>query len=143
MILSVTWYVHKERIRALNSGDVFVREESTDAAKLSSPEPPSAESATQHATTASDTDFPPNGPPREAPTAAPASDSIPRNPTNGTVYAGGGRYELYRQGDITWRVDTETGSTCILFATDAQWSKTRVYQNGCGGHARTTAATGN
>jgi len=47
------------------------------------------------------------------------------------TFTGSGKYQLYRQGDITWRLNTETGWACVLFATDAQWHKTRVYQNGC------------
>ena len=62
---------------------------------------------------------------------SPASDSIGRNPTNGMIFAGTGKYQLYRQGDITWRLDTDTGWACILFATDAQWSKPRVFGHGC------------
>jgi hypothetical protein len=47
------------------------------------------------------------------------------------VFAGTGKYQLYRQGDITWRLNTDTGWACILFATDAQWSKSRVFDQGC------------
>jgi len=62
----------------------------------------------------------------------PASDSIPRNPPSGLIFAGAGKYQLYRQGDITWRLDTDTGRACIIFATDTQWSHNRVYDQGCG-----------
>jgi hypothetical protein len=61
----------------------------------------------------------------------PPSDSIARNPTNGMIFAGAGKYQLYRQGDLTWRLDTDTGFACILFATDAQWSMPRVFDHGC------------
>jgi len=67
-----------------------------------------------------------------APAAVPAGDTISPNPTNGMVFAGTGRYQLYRQGNITWRLDTETGRSCILFATDDEWKKPRVYKAGCG-----------
>ena len=63
---------------------------------------------------------------------APATDSIPRNPPSAILFGSGGRFQLYRQGDLTWRLDTQTGRTCILFATDDQWSNLRVYQHGCG-----------
>jgi hypothetical protein len=66
------------------------------------------------------------------PAAIPASDTIRRNPPNGQIFAGSGRFQLYRQGDITWRLDTQTGHACILFATDAQWSQARVFGHGCG-----------
>jgi hypothetical protein len=63
---------------------------------------------------------------------APASDTISPNPPNGMTFSGTGRYQLYRQGDITWRLDTNTGQSCVLFATDEQWKKPRVYRAGCG-----------
>jgi hypothetical protein len=64
--------------------------------------------------------------------SVPATDTIPANPTNGMVFAGTGRYQLYRQGSITWRLDTDSGHTCIIFATDEQWRLQRVYSHGCG-----------
>ena len=63
--------------------------------------------------------------------AAPATDSISANPTNGMAFTGSGKYQVYRQGNLTWRVDTETGRTCILFATMEEWRKPIVYQHGC------------
>jgi hypothetical protein len=64
--------------------------------------------------------------------AAPAGDTIGPNPTNGMVFAGRGKYQVYRQGNITWRLNTETGQSCVLFATDEEWKKPRVYHSGCG-----------
>jgi hypothetical protein len=46
------------------------------------------------------------------------------------VYGGTGRYQWYRQGNLTWRVNTETGQACIMFATDEEQRKPRVYQHG-------------
>ncbi len=63
----------------------------------------------------------------------PAADTIDRNPPNGMVFAGTGRYQVYRQGDLTWRLNTESGQACIIFATDSEWRKARVYRNGCNG----------
>lgn len=63
---------------------------------------------------------------------APAADTISPNPPNGMVFSGSGKYQLYRQGNITWRLDTETGKSCILFATDEEWKKERVLRSGCG-----------
>lgn len=63
----------------------------------------------------------------------PAADSIRANPPNGMVFAGTGRYQLYRQGNLTWRLDTNSGESCILFATDAEWRKPRVFHAGCAG----------
>lgn len=64
--------------------------------------------------------------------AVPASDTISPNPPNGMTFSGSGRYQLYRQGNITWRLDTETGKSCVIFATDEEWRKPRVYHAGCG-----------
>jgi hypothetical protein len=63
----------------------------------------------------------------------PAADSLPRQPRNGIVAAGSGKFELYRQGDLTFRLNTETGDACVLLATQAEWSKNIVYSHGCGG----------
>jgi len=61
-----------------------------------------------------------------------SGDTISANPPNGMVFSGQGKYQLYRQGDLTWRLNTETGQTCIIFATDDEWRKPRVYRAGCG-----------
>ena len=63
--------------------------------------------------------------------AVPVTDTIPPNPPNGMIFSGSGPFQLYRQGNLTWRVDTGSGRSCILFATDAEWRKPRVYQRGC------------
>ncbi len=63
--------------------------------------------------------------------AAPAADSVSPNPANGMTFAGTGKYQVYRQGNLTWRVDTESGHACILFATMEEWAKPIVYNNGC------------
>jgi hypothetical protein len=63
--------------------------------------------------------------------AAPASDSISPNPPNGMAFAGTGKFQVYRQGNLTWRIDTDSGSACVLFATMEEWRKPLVYQHGC------------
>lgn len=64
----------------------------------------------------------------------PATDTISPNPPNGMAFAGSGRYQLYRQGNITWRLDTNTGRACVIFATDEEWARPKVYRAGCGSH---------
>jgi hypothetical protein len=148
------WYVHWSKERAMNNGEVFVRdqpEENTKPAAAPAPvaavgEPaPLQEVATGGAAAPSGQQThgsaEPNTPAvpvasavRVKPArAVPVSDTLSRNPPNGMRIASSGRYQLYRQGDITWRLNTETGDACILLATDAQWQKARVYENGCGG----------
>jgi hypothetical protein len=59
-------------------------------------------------------------------------DTAGANPPDGIKFTGTGSYQLYRQGNITWRLDTDTGKTCIIFATDEEWKKPKVFRNGCG-----------
>jgi hypothetical protein len=140
------WYSQRAKQRALESGDVYVRNEG--AAPPATPAPSSAPSASttvpeEVATNAkpsaasapstvhaSETPAPHVQP--QGAIAVPPGDTIQRNPPVGLAYAGSGKYQLYRQGDVTWRFNTDTGQACILFATDPLWSKARVYAHGCG-----------
>ncbi len=62
-----------------------------------------------------------------------AGDSLHANPPNGTAFGGKGPFQLYRQGELTWRLNTETGATCVIFATEAQWRRPEIYRSGCRG----------
>lgn len=66
-----------------------------------------------------------------ATTGMPATDSQSPNAPNGMAFTGNGKFQVYRQGNLTWRINTDDGSTCILFATDAEWRKPLVYSHGC------------
>ena len=130
--VGIRWYVHRAKLRALNSGAVYVKEQPNGPVKPLTPQQmkPASQPSTnpQVATTI------PAAPPAPVvpqPATPPPSGTIPRNPPNGLAFAGTGKFQLYRQGDITWRLNTDTGDACILFATDTQWSRTRVYRNGC------------
>jgi len=107
--------------RSLNSGEVF--EDAADSG--SSPTPTSPQSVSPA--------LPPNTavPTQSAALQPPPADSITPNPPNGARFAGSGRFEVYRQGNLTYRIDTQTGTTCILFATHAEWRKPEVYRQGC------------
>ena len=65
----------------------------------------------------------------------PASDSLSPNPPNGVVLSGKGSYQWYRQGNLTWRLNTKTGASCVAFATLDEWQNPIVAQHGC---SRTT-----
>lgn len=67
-----------------------------------------------------------------APGNLPTSDSVPPNPTNGARFSGSGTYQWYRQGNLTWRVDTVSGRSCIDYATMEEWRKPIVSSHGCG-----------
>jgi hypothetical protein len=101
---------------AIHSDDLPAKSADSDSDSAPSPRPrPAVVQSTMPQTTA----------------AAPAADSIAPNPANGVAFTGSGKYQVYRQGNLTWRVDTETGSTCILFATMEEWRKAIVYSHGC------------
>ena len=67
-----------------------------------------------------------------APASLPTTDSVPPNPANGVRFAGTGSYQWYRQGNLTWRVDTVSGRSCIDYATMEEWRKPIVSSHGCG-----------
>ena len=73
------------------------------------------------------------GAPTSGGVTPPAADSVVPNPPNGMTFGGSGHYQLYRQGDLTWRLNTDTGDTCVIFATDEEWHKPKVYKAGCRG----------
>ena len=67
-----------------------------------------------------------------SPASLPVSDTIAPNPPNGLAFGGTGKFQWYRQGNLTWRVNTASGTTCIAFATMEEWQKPLVYRHGCG-----------
>jgi len=62
----------------------------------------------------------------------PVSDTISPNAPNGMAFGGTGKFQWYRQGNLTWRIDTSSGSSCIAFATMEEWRKSIVISHGCG-----------
>jgi hypothetical protein len=131
------WFVHWSNTRALNSGAVHVRQQPAESAKSATPQndvtqPDTATQPSQPQEVASNAGEQPRGP--ETVTTLPASRTISRNPPSGIVAAGSGKFELYRQGDLTFRLNTETGDACVLFATQSEWSKNIVYDHGCNSH---------
>ncbi len=42
------------------------------------------------------------------------------------------KYEVYHEGIRTWRLDTITGTTCILLTTPEDWKKTGTKLASCG-----------
>lgn len=67
-----------------------------------------------------------------APVGTPLMDSRSTNAPNDLRFAGGGAYQWYRQGNLTWRIDTATGRSCIIYATLEEWQKKIVASHGCG-----------
>lgn len=42
-----------------------------------------------------------------------------------------GRYQIHREGFRTWRLDTATGQSCLLLATEADWKGGAKNQTSC------------
>ena len=118
LALGAAWYALRFRAPAVGSGEGTIRDQPSNQARSAA-----SESAS--------TGQPPDNTPSVAQLPTPSGDTISRNPPNGMIFAGAGKYQLYRQGDITWRLDTDTGWACVLFATDTQWAKARVFEHGC------------
>jgi hypothetical protein len=112
LLCAAGWYGLRSRVRRANSSD-------------------STASQQQPGSQGQDQTQSPDSSPAVAQLPAAGGDTISRNPPNGMIFAGSGKYQLYRQGDITWRLDTDRGWACILFATDVQWAKPRVFEHGC------------
>jgi septal ring factor EnvC (AmiA/AmiB activator) len=41
------------------------------------------------------------------------------------------RYEVVKEGARTWRLDTATGKTCLLLASDSDWNKFGMSAQSC------------
>ncbi len=143
IVLGAFYFVHWSKTRALNSGEVHVRQQPDDKSKTDSAATTSASQADspiqptqpqEVASNSADTYGADSSRPQSQNSVAtlPASETISRNPQNGIATVGSGKFQLYRQGDMTFRLNTKTGQACVLFATDAQWRKSLVYEHGCG-----------
>jgi outer membrane protein assembly factor BamB len=137
VLLAFIGYNSFDARRAGVNGEVYSIDPQTGKAKAA----PEVKTADNTATVSQSEQAPAGGSmtPPDGQTTRPAqetagafADTVPANPPNGMVFSGGGKYQLYRQGNITWRLNTDTGQTCIIFATDEEWRKPRVYKAGCG-----------
>jgi hypothetical protein len=138
-ILAYVGYNTYDAKRAGANGDVFSSDSPTDqssrtkADTAASPGKSSPQPAVVYpAPTVQTTPVTPDNAPQTNAPALSRGDTISPNPPNGMVFSGTGRYQLYRQGDLTWRLNTDTGQNCILFATNEEWKKPKVYRAGCG-----------
>ncbi len=62
----------------------------------------------------------------------PTTDTELPNAPNGMRFTGTGTYQWYRQGNLTWRLDTTSGRSCIIYATMEEWQKQIVLEHSCG-----------
>jgi hypothetical protein len=42
-----------------------------------------------------------------------------------------GRYQMHQMGFRAWRLDTATGTSCLLLTTDADWKKPEIQAQAC------------
>ncbi len=89
------------------------------------PIPPTATTAP-----AAPVSYPPPAP--ATPATVPMTDTQYPYAPNGVRFGGSGTYQWYRQGDLTYRIDTINGTSCIAYATMEEWRKPIVYSHGCG-----------
>ncbi len=68
-------------------------------------------------------------------TNVPVTDTLTPNAPSGMAFGGKGTYQWYRQGNLTWRLDTVSGRSCIVYATLEEWRKQIVMSHGCGREA--------
>jgi hypothetical protein len=142
IILGVLWFAHWSRTRALNSGAVHVRNQPPDSSSKS-PAPETAsgnpaapdQPAPAQETASASPEAPPSAmvPQQPGPISTlPAGDTLSPHPPSGFNSPSAQKYALYRQGDLTYRLNTQSGQACVLLATDTLWRKPLVYQHGCG-----------
>jgi hypothetical protein len=62
----------------------------------------------------------------------PAANALNPHPPSGFVTPATQKFALYRQGDLTYRLNTQSGQACVLLASEDLWRKPLVYQHGCG-----------
>jgi hypothetical protein len=146
LVAGGSWlYNHTGSPAVSTSGDVFPGDNSTDSqdakddgGSTTSAKPEPTPTAPVQPTVANSTLPAPGVTPTPPPASAAKptvglliADSIPRDPPTGMAFGGSGKYQWYRQGDITWRIDTISGAACIDFATMEQWGRPVVYSHGC------------
>jgi hypothetical protein len=88
--------------------------------------PPPAPTAAQSTTDVETAQTPP--PDTNLPDSVPHSTNSP----SGTSSGGEGTYQWFREGSMTWRLNTKTGASCVALATAEEWQKPTVASHGCG-----------
>jgi hypothetical protein len=148
IIIAIVWFGHWSKTRG-NRGAVQVRNQTPNGApKSTAPEAaaalpgaanPAAPTATADQSTApqevasATAEGPVMVPQHPGPiTEQPAANALSPHPASGFVTPAAQKFALYRQGDLTYRLNTQSGQACVLLATDALWQKPLVYQHGCG-----------
>ena len=114
---------------AESSAEETTAQDNTHATGLASlPQAPQAQAADPE-TQSTQSDLPKRTPEKAVYEQPASNGELP--PTRSTAE---GPYQWYRQGDLTYRIDTRTGASCIIYATMEEWRKPLVYRHGCRTH---------
>jgi hypothetical protein len=148
IVIFVVWFSHWSKTRG-SKGAVHVQNQSPNTTpQPTAPKSPAASSAATNSAAAAATpeqstvpqeiasvspDGPVMVPQHPGPiTEQPTANALSPHPASGFVTPATQKFALYRQGDLTYRLNTQSGQACVLLATDALWQKPLVYQHGCG-----------
>jgi uncharacterized iron-regulated membrane protein len=142
IIIGVVWFAHWSKTRAHNAASVPANQQTQPGTPGATAGNPTAPAATPDQTS------PPqevaSAPPNAAPsvpmvpqgpgpiTEQPTANALSPHPPAGFVTPATQKFALYRQGDLTYRLNTQSGQACILLASEDLWRKPLVYQHGCG-----------
>ena len=130
-----SYYAH-HRAGAFGDGAVFAtpgaaaQEDAAvgDDAAAAGPSPADTASRSETASQA----LPSGSPSTEFPVReTPAGDTLASISATGPGFAGATKFQWYREGNLTWRLNTENGAACVAFATLEEWRKPIVYGHGC------------
>lgn len=147
IIIGVLWFSHWSKKRAHNTASLPAKQQ--PLATAPQPATPDAATATPGAPAATpDQTAPPQEVASASPNTPPSATMVPQgpgpiteqptanalspHPPSGFVTPATQKFALYRQGDLTYRLNTQSGQACILLASEDLWRKPLVYQHGCG-----------
>jgi len=60
-----------------------------------------------------------------------ANDELATLKYNADLGKSVGRYSIHHEGFQTWRLDSATGYTCLMLASDEVWKKPGMKEQGC------------
>ena len=147
LVCVCVYYVHRDSSNNLGNGAYTVRDGGTtdksndNPAMNDSRAATTDSSSTQVVPAAQATNQPFNQNAQASTTVATPTGTITSLPNDNTEaanapdlarFSGAGRYQWYRQGDLTWRIDTVSGAMCVAFATKPEWRDPDVIRHGCG-----------
>jgi hypothetical protein len=134
ILIGVVWFAHWSKSRAHNTAANNSTAPHT-IAPAATPDTAMPNQTVPQETAEAVTPSVPMVPQHPGPiTEQPVANSLSPHPPAGFVTPSTQKFALYRQGDLTYRLNTQSGQACVLLASDELWHKPIVYQHGCGNH---------